>query len=89
MGKRRGLPEDRRLRVGAIQSRELALRVVQCAGAAGWLGVRAGLRPGRFFSGFPWPHAQAHFSRLGLVGGWAVSFPALERNSIGTLFKFL
>lgn len=49
---KRGLHEDRRLRVFAIHSgvwgqRKLALRVAQCAGAAGWSGP--GTRPGRFF----------------------------------------
>lgn len=77
LGKRRGLREDRSLRVRGIQSwgcgrrrKELALRVAHCAGAAGW-SVGPGTRPGRFFPLYRLihcPHAQAHFC-LGLVGG--------------------
>lgn len=63
-----------------------------------WVG--AGTRPGRLFPRFlSWPNAQAHFSRIGLVGcwrwgghcvsgnGWAVALSAPERNYVWSLFS--
>lgn len=82
---------------GPIQSGELALRVVQCAGAAGWWG-RGALGAGTiflvFFFGpmrrrtFPasasWAVGGAPRERERVGGGLS----ALERNSVGTLLNF-
>lgn len=84
LGKRRGLREDRRLRVRAIQSvvggrrKQFGLREAHCAGVAGLrVGGRHAAGPVFFLSlsFFVSPRAQAQFSCCprGLLGGRLIS----------------
>lgn len=97
LGKRRGLREDRRLRVRALQSgvwggggncSRCRWRSAQAPRAGLW---GPGTRSGRFFlyHFLFWPHAQAHFSCPGLVGGWGRGHRVSGERVGGSLFPCL